>query len=214
MPLGRNGTARHAGSGLRHPRRRLGRLRTGGAAFGRPWHEGGAAGGRPLGPQPLDPHPDGLRPALRHPQFDWKYQTEGEKELGGRSVYWPRGRVVGGSGSVNGLVFLRGSPRDYDRWAQSGARGWSYEDCLPAFRKLETFHGPESEYRGKSGPMQIAEVPAPTPGCRAFLDTCQALGFARNPDNNGEWFEGWRRTSSTSTGAAAGRLRSATCGRR
>jgi choline dehydrogenase len=123
-------------------------------------------------------------------KFDWNYQTEGEPELGGRSVYWPRGRVVGGSGSVNGLVFLRGSPRDYDRWAQSGARGWSYEDCLPAFRKLETFHGPESEYRGKSGPMQIAEVPAPTPGCRAFLETCQALGFARNPDNNGEWFEG------------------------
>ncbi|WP_149539966.1 GMC family oxidoreductase [Siccirubricoccus phaeus] len=123
-------------------------------------------------------------------KFDWNYQTEGEKELGGRSVYWPRGRVIGGSGSVNGLVFLRGSPRDYDRWAQAGARGWSYEDCLPAFRKLETFHGPESEYRGTEGPMQIAEVPEPTPGCRAFVETCVKLGFPRNKDNNGEWFEG------------------------
>ena len=56
-------------------------------------------------------------------KFDWNYQTEAEGELGGRSVYWPRGRVIGGSGSVNGLVFLRGSPRDYDRWSQSGARG-------------------------------------------------------------------------------------------
>ena len=123
-------------------------------------------------------------------KFDWNYQTEGEPELKGRSVYWPRGRVIGGSGSVNGLVFLRGSPRDYDRWAQSGARGWSYEDCLPAFRRLETFAGPESEYRGKDGPMRIAEVPEPTIGCRAFVETCVKLGFPRNLDNNGEWFEG------------------------
>jgi choline dehydrogenase len=123
-------------------------------------------------------------------KFDWNYQTEPEAELNGRSVYWPRGKVVGGSGSVNGLVFLRGSPRDYDRWAQLGARGWSYDECLPAFRKLETFHGPDSEWRGKEGPMQIAEVPAPTPGCRAFVETCMKLGFPRNADNNGDWFEG------------------------
>jgi choline dehydrogenase len=123
-------------------------------------------------------------------KFDWNYQTEPEAELNGRSVYWPRGKVVGGSGSVNGLVFLRGSPRDYDRWAQLGARGWSYDECLPAFRKLETFHGPDSEWRGKEGPMQIAEVPAPTPGCRAFVETCMKLGFPRNADNNGVWFEG------------------------
>ncbi len=123
-------------------------------------------------------------------KFDWNYQTEGEPELNGRSVYWPRGRVVGGSGSVNGLVFLRGSPRDYDRWAQSGARGWAYDDCLPAFRRLETFHGPESPFRGTEGPMQIAEVPEPTLGCRAFVETCETLGFPRNRDNNGEWFEG------------------------
>ena len=123
-------------------------------------------------------------------KYDWNYQTEGEPELHGRSVYWPRGRVVGGSGSVNGLVFLRGSPRDYDRWAQQGARGWSYDDCLPAFRKLETFHGEGSEFRGKDGPMQIAEVPEPTIGCKAFVDACETLGFARNRDNNGEWFEG------------------------
>ena len=123
-------------------------------------------------------------------KFDWNYQTEPEPELNDRQVYWPRGRVIGGSGSVNGLVFLRGSPRDYDRWAQSGARGWSYDDCLPAFRKLETFNGPASPLRGQDGPMQIAEVPSPTPGCRAFVETCEALGFPRNADNNGEWFEG------------------------
>ncbi len=123
-------------------------------------------------------------------KFDWNYQTEAEPELGGRSVYWPRGRVIGGSGSVNGLVFLRGSPRDYDRWSQSGARGWSYDDCLPAFRKLETFAGPDSEFRGKEGPIQVGEVPEPSHGCRAFVEACERLGFARNPDNNAEWFEG------------------------
>lgn len=123
-------------------------------------------------------------------KFDWNYQTEAEPELGGRSLYWPRGRVIGGSGSVNGLVFLRGSPRDYDRWAQSGARGWSYDDCLPAFRKLETFHGPASDWRGQDGPVQVGEVPEPSLGCRAFVEACEKLGFARNPDNNAEWFEG------------------------
>ncbi|NMJ43542.1 choline dehydrogenase [Roseomonas sp. JC162] len=123
-------------------------------------------------------------------KFDWNYQTEAEPELNGRSLYWPRGRVIGGSGSVNGLVFLRGSPRDYDRWAQSGARGWSYEDCLPSFKKLETFAGPDSAYRGKDGPVRIGEVPEPSPGCRAFIEACMRLGFERNPDNNAAWFEG------------------------
>ena len=123
-------------------------------------------------------------------KFDWNYQTEAEGELGGRSVYWPRGRVIGGSGSVNGLVFLRGSPRDYDRWSQSGARGWSYEDCLPYFKRLENFAGENSEFRGKDGPMRIAEVPEPSPGCRAFVEACVKLGFTRNRDNNGDWYEG------------------------
>lgn len=123
-------------------------------------------------------------------KFDWNYTTEAEAGLGGRTMYWPRGRVIGGSGSVNGLVFLRGSPRDYDRWAQQGARGWAYDDCLPYFRKLETFHGPGSEYRGTDGPMQVTEVPEPSPGCKAFVAACEALGFTRNRDNNGAWFEG------------------------
>ncbi len=123
-------------------------------------------------------------------KYDWNYTTEAEPGIDGRQMYWPRGRVIGGSGSVNGLVFLRGSPRDYDRWSQSGARGWGYDDCLPYFKKLETFHGPGSEFRGKEGPMQVAEVPDPSPGCQAFVAACVALGYSRNVDNNGDWFEG------------------------
>lgn len=123
-------------------------------------------------------------------KYDWNYQTEAEAALGGRQMYWPRGRVIGGSGSVNGLVFLRGSPRDYDRWSQHGARGWGYDDCLPYFKKMETFNGPASEFRGTDGPMQVAEVPEPSEGCKAFVASCMALGYARNLDNNGDWFEG------------------------
>lgn len=122
--------------------------------------------------------------------FDWDYRTEPEPELNGRAIHWPRGRVLGGSGSVNGLVFLRGSPRDYDRWAQAGARGWSYADCLPAFRKMERFAGGADEHRGGEGPVRVAEVPRPTPGCRAFIAACEALGFRRNPDLNGAEYEG------------------------
>ncbi len=123
-------------------------------------------------------------------KFDWEYHTEPEPELNNRRVYWPRGRVIGGSGSVNGLVWLRGSPRDYDRWAQAGARGWSYEDVLPAFKRMETVANNDDPLRGHDGPMRVAEVPEPTPGCRAFVDACRALGFDRNPDFNGAWYEG------------------------
>ncbi len=127
-------------------------------------------------------------------KFDWAYETEPEPELEpeleGRRVYRPRGKVLGGSGSVNGLVFLRGSPRDHDRWAQPGARGWSYEECLPAFKRLESFAGGASDWRGGDGPIHVGEVPEPTPGCRAFVEACEALGFARNPDFNGADYEG------------------------
>ncbi len=123
-------------------------------------------------------------------KYDWNYETEADAETNGRQHYWPRGRVIGGSGSVNGLVFLRGAPRDYDRWAQSGARGWAYRDCLPYFRKLETFAGEADEFRGTDGPVHVGEVQEPSPGCRAFVDACAALGFARNRDMNGADYEG------------------------
>ena len=90
-------------------------------------------------------------------RYDWKFATEAEPELHGRSIAWPRGRVLGGSGSINGLVFLRGSPHDYDRWAQSGARGWSHDDVLPAFRRIETWTGAPGHTRGTEGPITVSE---------------------------------------------------------
>ena len=96
--------------------------------------------------------PAGYARLSKSRRYDWGYETEPEPELHGRSIAWPRGRVLGGSGSVNGLVFLRGSPHDYDRWAQSGARGWAWEDVLPAFRALEDWQGPVGETRGQRRP--------------------------------------------------------------
>ncbi|TQF78177.1 choline dehydrogenase [Elioraea sp. Yellowstone] len=123
-------------------------------------------------------------------RFDWKYETEPDPELNGRRIKWPRGKVLGGSGSINGLVFLRGSPRDYDRWAQAGARGWSYEACLPAFKAIETWEGPPSELHGTAGPIRNGPTRDLSPAGSAFLAACRAAGQPACPDFNGAWYEG------------------------
>jgi choline dehydrogenase len=130
--------------------------------------------------------PAGYARMFVHKRYDWQFATEPEPELNGRSINWPRGRVLGGSGSINGLVFLRGSPHDYDRWAQSGARGWSHADVLPAFRRIEDWTGAPGATRGKGGPVTVSEPRRLSPGAAAFLATCDALGFPRCHDmNNG-----------------------------
>ncbi len=123
-------------------------------------------------------------------KYDWGFETEAEGELHGRSVPWPRGRVLGGSGSVNGLVFLRGSPHDYDRWAQSGARGWSFADVLPYFRKIEDWAGPPGETRGAGGPIGVSQPRRLSPGAVAFIAACERLGFPLHRDINDGSIEG------------------------
>jgi choline dehydrogenase len=124
-------------------------------------------------------------------RYDPRFETEPEAELNGRRIHWPRGRVLGGSGSVNGLVFLRGSPHDYDRWAQAGARGWSYADVAPAFRRMETWLGPPSEARGTDGPIRVAEPRRLAPAPRAFIEAAAAAGLPRFRDvNDGGPIEG------------------------
>lgn len=123
--------------------------------------------------------------------YDPKFMTEPEPALDGRAIHWPRGRVLGGSGSVNGLVFLRGSPHDYDRWAQAGARGWSYNDVAPAFRRMETWLGPPSEARGAEGPIRVMEPRRLAPAPRAFVEAAVAAGLPRFRDvNDGGPIEG------------------------
>ena len=133
-------------------------------------HPGGADRGRPAAwRDPWIRIPAGFARLYASGKYDWRFHTEAEPGLDGRSIHWPRGKVVGGSGAVNGLVFLRGSPRDYDRWAQSGARGWAYDDVLPYFRRMETWSGEPSEERGTDGPIHAAEARHTSPGAEAFI---------------------------------------------
>ncbi len=145
------------------------------------------------GPPDSDPWihiPAGYARLFASGKFDWKFATEPEPELDGRRVPWPRGRVLGGSGSINGLVFLRGSPHDYDRWAQSGARGWSYDDVLPVFRRIEHWQGADSPARGRGGPVPVGEPASLSPAAAAFLAACEAAGFPRHEDVNAHAIEG------------------------
>ncbi len=145
------------------------------------------------GPPDRDPWihiPAGYARLFASGKYDWRFATEPEAELNGRSVNWPRGRVLGGSGSVNGLVYLRGSPHDYDRWAQAGARGWSHDDVLPAFQRIEHWEGAAGATRATGGPIPVTEPRSLSPGAAAFIEACATLGFPRHRDINDGAIEG------------------------
>ena len=134
--------------------------------------------------------PLGFGRVVPNPRLNWGYATEPEKGLDGRSVVWPRGKVLGGSGSINGLVFLRGAPSDYDEWERLGATGWGYRDVLPFFKKAEHNVAGADAWRGEGGPMTISNIAAPSEPARAFVDTCAELQHPRNPDFNGARIDG------------------------
>jgi choline dehydrogenase len=134
--------------------------------------------------------PAGYARLSKSRRYDWGYATEPEPELHNRVIAWPRGKVLGGSGSVNGLVFLRGSPRDYDRWAQAGARGWAWDDVLPVFQKLETWQGANGGGRGTDGPITVSEPKSLSVGAKAFIASSQAAGFPLHKDINDGSIEG------------------------
>jgi choline dehydrogenase len=134
--------------------------------------------------------PAGYARLSKSRRYDWGYATEPEPELHNRVIAWPRGKVLGGSGSVNGLVFLRGSPHDYDRWAQAGARGWSWDDVAPAFRAMEDWEGATGDSRGKGGPIPVSEPRKLSIGAAAYLESCRAAGFPVHRDINDGAIEG------------------------
>lgn len=123
-------------------------------------------------------------------RINWRYETEPEPELGKRRVYWPRGKVLGGSGSVNGLVYIRGQREDFDGWAAQGNPGWSYDELLPYFRKSEhQVRGPDA-FHGADGPLWVSDVSERHPLCEAFIASARQLGVPFNPDFNGARQEG------------------------
>ena len=124
-------------------------------------------------------------------KINWMYDTNPVAGLNGRSSYWPRGKVIGGSGSINAMVYVRGQPRDFNDWQALGNDGWGWDDVLPYFRKSESYqHGP-CETHGGDGPMHVTDISAHAhPLCERFIETAQGLGFARNPDLNAPPHEG------------------------
>jgi choline dehydrogenase-like flavoprotein len=122
-------------------------------------------------------------------RVNWLYQTEPEPELNGRRVMQPRGKVLGGSSSINGLLYVRGQPQDFDHWRQLGNAGWSFDDVLPYFRKAEDQARGSDDLHGTGGPLAVSDVGA-HPVCDAFIEAAQQAGFARNADFNGPSQEG------------------------
>ncbi|WP_151719885.1 choline dehydrogenase [Gemmobacter serpentinus] len=141
--------------------------------------------------------------ALSYPMnmgiYDWGFQTEPEPHLGGRVLATPRGKVIGGSSSINGMVYVRGHARDFDHWAEQGAQGWSYADVLPYFRRMESWHGDtgEGEYRGDSGPLHVTRGPRSNPLFNAFIEAGQQAGYPVTADYNGRQQEGFGAMEAT-----------------
>jgi len=135
--------------------------------------------------------PVGYARTFHDPRYNWMYEAEPDPALDNRRAHWPRGKVLGGSGSINAMVYIRGQPGDFDDWAAAGNPGWSYQEVLPYFIRLEDHCLGASEYHGAGGPMQVSEVSSGAhPLCHTFLAACGELGIPTTPDFNAAQPEG------------------------
>jgi choline dehydrogenase len=135
--------------------------------------------------------PAGFSKLLVDPRFNWRFETQPEDNVLGRTIVVPRGKGLGGSSSINGMIYVRGQAEDFDTWAQLGATGWSFEDVLPYFRKLEHFEDPDAPLRGRGGPMNVVRVSERFSIAEAFLESAEQAGYPRNSDYNGRTQEGF-----------------------
>jgi len=127
---------------------------------------------------------------IGNPRYDWRYMTEPDPTRFGRRDLWPRGKVLGGSSSINAMVYMRGQPSDYDSWAALGNAGWGYRDVLPFFRMCETNENGGDEYRGGAGPLHVSNLRVDHPSSDLFIAAAEAIGIPRNDDFAGPQFEG------------------------
>ena len=141
--------------------------------------------------------PVGFAKLIDNPAANWLYQSEPEETTGGRRIPVPRGKLLGGSSAINGMVFVRGQSHDYDHWAQLGNRGWSYDDVLPFFKQMESFEGGDSAFRGRSGPLKIMVNRESGPLVDALFEASEQVGIPTNPDYNGASQEGITVTQAT-----------------
>ena len=125
--------------------------------------------------------------------YNWGYHTEPEKRLNGRQVYWPRGKVLGGSSTINGMIYVRGNRADYDGWAAAGNPGWSYDEVLPFFRRSERHEDRDDEYHGREGELTVRRARGDNAMFNAFIEAGQQAGYPFTDDFNGESQEGFGR---------------------
>jgi choline dehydrogenase len=135
--------------------------------------------------------PAGILKLLHNPLVNWNYTAAPDPATGNRPIHWPRGKVLGGSSSINGMFYVRGNPADFDGWAQMGCRGWTYDDVLPMFRRSEHFvQGGDPEFRGRGGPLKVEEYRTILPLTHHFVEAAQQAGYPLTPDYNGKVQEG------------------------
>nr|WP_111298788.1 choline dehydrogenase [Paracoccus saliphilus] len=151
-------------------------------------------GGSDIGP--FIQMPGALSYPMNMSRYDWGFSSQPEPHLGGRRLVTPRGKVIGGSSSINGMVFVRGNPMDYQHWADSGAAGWDYAGVLPYFKRMETWHGDPtgvktSPWRGTDGPLHITRGKRKNPLFNTFIEAGQQAGWPRTDDYNGEKQDGF-----------------------
>ncbi|MDX8512351.1 choline dehydrogenase [Mesorhizobium captivum] len=146
-------------------------------------------GGTDIGP--LIQMPSALSIPLNMSLYDWGFASEPEPHLGGRVLATPRGKVIGGSSSINGMVYVRGHARDFDHWAEQGAAGWGFADVLPYFKRMEDSNGGEDGWRGKSGPLHVQRGTRKNPLYGAFMEAGRQAGFELTDDYNGSKQEGF-----------------------
>jgi choline dehydrogenase len=134
--------------------------------------------------------PLGYGRLFKEETVNWMYQTEPEPGLDGRTVFQPRGKVLGGSSSINGLLYVRGQHEDYDRWRQHGNSGWGYDDVLPYFKKAENQQRGPDDFHGVGGPLPVSDLTHADPLSAAFIEAAAEIGIPKNPDFNGATQEG------------------------
>ena len=135
--------------------------------------------------------PVGVAKMIDDPAVNWCYTSEPDEGSGGRRIDVPRGRMLGGSSSINGMVYIRGQAQDYDHWAQLGNRGWSYQDVLPIFKRMERYDGGADKFRGRNGLLRVTDTPRhKVPLLEKIIAAADKIGLPFNPDQNGESQEG------------------------
>jgi choline dehydrogenase len=149
---------------------------------------------------PWSPIPIGFAKLIENPAANWLYSSEPDEGSGQRRIPIPRGKLLGGSSSINGMVFVRGQSHDFDHWAQLGNRGWSYQDVLPLFKKMESYEAGDDEYRGRTGPLKVTDPGEGGPIYDAMFAAAEQVGIKRNRDYNGAIQDGVGMTQATISG--------------